>query len=402
MHRVSQQESQHLQILLFLFLLSVSFVHKIAADEIRASQPVETADGTRISGELELPKFDLEIEPDIGGLKPVEYVQPLWAPSSQSVDEPAHPENFDVLTPSDQETKTNTDQARGNKVKVVEENVDLRVPTTSSSEEADVVAPSWMNPFIDDHIYLWHENREELEILFQDKDGFGMTTLAFDGKIHDDEGPMWANFKFAWHFLKGPLQPDVRAQTYDLTFEVNHAEQLNDTWGVHFQISPTWATDWDNKTGDAFRLIGGGLISMKYDDGVSLLFGATYLDRPDLPVVPTAGIRIWDEEFELDLVVPRPRIAWRTDTGENEKETWVYFAGELGGGSWAIEREFNRKDILGYRDYRLLVGCETKEQDGSRQVLEFGWVFHRRLDFDRYGGSQHLGDTAVIRMGQTY
>ncbi len=402
MHRVSQQESQHLQILLCLFLLSVSYVQEIAADEIRASQPVETADGARISDEFELPKFDLEFEPDIGGLKPVGYVQPLWAPSSQSVDEPAGSENFAELTPLDLETKTNPEQARGNKVKVVEENVDLRVPTTSSPEEADVVSPSWVNPFIDDHIYLWHENREELEILFQDKDGFGMTTLAFDGKIHDDEGPMWANFKFAWHFLKGPLQPDVRAQTYDLTFELNHAEQLNDTWGVHFQISPTWATDWDNKTGDAFRLIGGGLISMRYDDGVSLLLGATYLDRPDLPIVPTAGVRIWGEEFELDLVVPRPRIAWRTDTGENEKETWVYFAGELGGGSWAIEREFNRKDILGYRDYRLLVGCETKEQDGSRQVLEFGWVFHRRLDFDRYGGSQHLGDTAVIRMGQTY
>ncbi|QDT31729.1 hypothetical protein [Thalassoglobus polymorphus] len=402
MHRVSQQESQHLRILLLSILLSVSCVQEIAADEIRASQPVETADGTRISDEFDLPKFDLEIEPDVGGLKPVEYVQPLWVPTSQAVDEPADPEDIDALPPLDLETKTNTDQVRGGKVKIVEEDVDLRVPTTSSPEEVDVVSPSWMNPFIDDHIYLWHENREELEILFQDKDGFGMTTLAFDGKIHDDDGPMWANFKFAWHFLKGPLQPDVRAQTYDLTFEVNHAEQLNDTWGVHFQISPTWATDWDNKTGDAFRLIGGGLISMKYDDGVSLLFGATYLDRPDLPVVPTAGVRIWDEDFELDLVVPRPRIAWRTDTGENEKETWVYFAGELGGGSWAIEREFNRKDIMGYRDYRLLVGCETKEPDGSRQVLEFGWVFDRRIDFDRYGGSQHLGDTAVIRIGQTY
>ncbi len=408
MRRVRHQVFQSLQTFVFGFIFLVLLVHHLEADDFRASQPVETADGSRVEKNSELPIFDLEVDLNFGGLKPVEYIQPLWVPSSQSVDSPKQPENLpeNPIPPAPLELE---DEAEGSEKSsdasssdsiVVEKEVDLRVPEVSDDEENE--PPSWMNPFIDDHIYLWHENREELEILMHDDDGFGMTTLGFDGIIHDSDGPMWANFKFGWHFLKGPVQPDVRAQTYDLTFELNHAEQLNDIWGGHLQVSPTWATDWDNKTGDAFRIAGGGLLSMKYDDGVTFLFGATYLDRPDLPVVPTAGIRIWDEDFELDLVVPRPRIAWRTDTGENGTETWFYLAGELGGGSWAIERELNRKDIMSYRDYRLLVGCETKEHDGSRQVFECGWVFHRRLDFDRFGGSQHLGDTAVIRIGQIY
>ena len=125
------------------------------------------------------------------------------------------------------------------------------------------------------------------------------------------------------------------------------------------------------------------------------------MDRPDLPFVPTAGIRIWEDDFELDLVIPRPRIAWRTDQ-EVDEETWFYIAGELGGGSWAVERELSRKEILSYRDYRLLVGWETKKVDGSRQVFELGWVFDRQIDFDRFSGSSDLDDTFVMRWGHTY
>lgn len=286
---------------------------------------------------------------------------------------------------------------------VIEPKVDLRVPeaTEESEDDDDDVEFYWIHPFVDDHSLLWRENREGLEILFNDASGLGITTLGFDTEIKPGDTPWWAHLKFGWNFLDGPRAPDIRSQTYDLSLEINSVMPLNENVSIHLQLAPTWATDWDNKTDDAFRLIGGGLVAIQIDEGVTGIIGTMALDRPDMPVVPAAGLRLFDDEFAIDIAIPRPRIAWKC-SGDEQEESWFYIAGEIGGGSWAVERELNRKDIMGYRDHRLLIGWETKKIDGSRSICEFGWVFDRELEFHRYGGDQTLGETFLLRFGQTY
>lgn len=388
------------------------------ADEIIGSGPVKSAVAEVKAEEPRPFQLDLDNPPSKGNLKPALATEAEWLPAidrslkqetenteivqtAAEAEIPPAPAGLDapiaVGTPTGSESENSAE-------KVIEPNVNLEPPKVSNDSEEDDedrIEPCWTDPFVDDHLLLWRENREELELLFNNGNGFGMTTLGFDAKITGGDGPVWANFKFNWHFLDGPTQPDIRSQTYDLSFEFNHAKQLNEDWALHLQLAPTWATDWDNKSSDAFRLIGGGLVSYDCHDGCKLLIGGMYMDRPDIPFVPTAGIRIWEDDFELDLVIPRPRIAWRTDQ-EVDEETWFYIAGELGGGSWAVERELSRKEILSYRDYRLLVGWETKKVDGSREVFEMGWVFDRQIDFDRFSGSSDLDDTFVMRWGHTY
>jgi hypothetical protein len=57
---------------------------------------------------------------------------------------------------------------------------------------------------------------------------------------------------------------------------------------------------------------------------------------------------------------------------------------------------------VGYRDLRLVGGIEWRESDGLRAAFEAGYVFDRRLDFDRGPGDQDLPGTAVVRMGANY
>lgn len=282
------------------------------------------------------------------------------------------------------------------------ETIDLRPPDENGPFHLLNHEPSWLNDVIDDHALLYREARSEVEFLPKDSGGLGLTTLGFKSSWAGGDGPLWIEPFFNWTFLNGPLFPDIRPQVYDLGIEINLAGRISENFGLHVQLTPMFSTDFDNKTSDAFRLISSGLITYRADEVTTLVAGLCYLDRPDLPFLPVAGVR-WQvlEDLQVDLLVPRPRVAWCFDR-ENGSESWAYLAGEVGGGSWAVEREFNRKDRMGYRDLRLLLGIETKLVSGQRHLLEAGYVFSRHLEFERYRGSQHLGGTAVLRMGTLF
>ncbi|HWL08535.1 MAG TPA: hypothetical protein VNQ76_09030, partial [Planctomicrobium sp.] len=180
------------------------------------------------------------------------------------------------------------------------------------------------------------------------------------------------------------------------------SRRFNDAWGFALSISPLFSTDFSNNSSDSFRLTAGGLLSFQADEDTRLVAGLTFLDRPDLPFIPIAGVK-WmvTDNLEMDLLVPRPKLAWRFDQNP-ERESWLYTAGEVGGGSWAIERENQMNDRLGYRDLRWVCGVESRQVSGSRRVLEAGYVFDRRISFYRGTGDEKLGNSFVVRWGRLY
>jgi hypothetical protein len=280
-----------------------------------------------------------------------------------------------------------------------------------AAEAADAVIvplkrdpPHWANGLIDHHALIYRETRSEIEILGRGA-GFGMTSLGFSGGVDGDEKkPFWFNPKLGWHFLEGPSTPDVRSQFYDLALEVNFAQQVDDHWSLHLQFTPTWASDFDNKDGEALRFLGGGLLAWRLSELWTAVGGVNYLDREDLPWLPIAGFRLASADVQLDLVVPRPRLAWRLSQDEKDlSESWIFVAGEVGGGAWAFEREdTGLHDVFNYRDLRLLAGFESREIDGARTVFEAGYVFERQIEFEKGPGRITPGDTWLLRWGATY
>lgn len=279
--------------------------------------------------------------------------------------------------------------------------IDLRPPTVSLDELTMEVEPSWINELIDDHLLIWHEIPIGVQILPRGGTQFGMTNLGIKADLVG-KGPVWMSGIFGWNFLSGPTTAAIPPQTYDLGLEFNYAKKLNDVWGVHLNVSPLWATDFSNTSSDAFRLLAGGLITFQADEVTKLVAGISYLDRPDLNFLPIAGLK-WmvTDDLELDMLVPRPRIAWRFGK-EDIQEKWLFLAGEVGGGSWAVEREAQQADRMGYRDLRCLGGVEYKQRSGGRSVFEAGYVFNRRIDLQRGPGDVNAGSTFVIRWGQFY
>jgi len=279
--------------------------------------------------------------------------------------------------------------------------IDLRPPAIPLGEFGEDVEPSWIDGVIDDHLLIWREIPIGTELVPRVGTAFGMTTLGVKFDVVG-KGPMWVTGSFGWNFLSGPNTAAVPPQTYDLGIEINYAKKIDDLWGVHLNLTPLWATDFSNNSSDAFRLMAGGLVTYQAAEKARLVAGLSYLDRPDLEFLPIAGVK-WNvtENVEIDAIVPRPRVAWRFSKDE-VNESWLFMAGEVGGGSWAIQREGNENDQMGYRDLRWLGGVEYKQISGSRSVFEAGYVFNRHIEFEHGPGNVNPGSTFLIRWGQFY
>ncbi|MGA2032630.1 MAG: hypothetical protein ABSG68_10260 [Thermoguttaceae bacterium] len=85
----------------------------------------------------------------------------------------------------------------------------------------------------------------------------------------------------------------------------------------------------------------------------------------------------------------------------DEVQDWLYLAGELGGGTWAIRRAGD-DDVFSYRDYRVLLGVEHKVLHAISSRLEVGYVFGRRISFDSGAPDFTPHDAVVLRGGLTY
>lgn len=317
----------------------------------------------------------------------------------EPVDIPAEPESESTqppAAPKSERTSLSTVDTAPTAI------VDLRPPQFSMETAWLEVEPSWLNGIIDDHILIWQNVNEGLTTVARGGTDFGITSLGFKFDVIREEGPFWMQGFFGWNFLNGPTTAAVAPQTYDLGVEFNYSRKLGDTWGLALSVSPLFSTDFDNKSRDSFRLTAGGLLTFQADDVTRLVAGLTFLDRPDLPFIPIAGLK-WmvTENLEMDLLVPRPKLAWRFDR-DQEREAWFYTAGEVGGGSWAIERENQMNDRLGYRDLRWVWGVESRQINGSRRVLEAGYVFDRRISLYRGTGDERLGNSFVFRWGRLY
>lgn len=269
----------------------------------------------------------------------------------------------------------------------------------------EVWEPTWMQQAMEENSFLWRETQSTAGVTPGAKRGFGLTSLSFESVWQTSEVPgVWVVPRFTWTFASGPRKPDVQAQLYDLRLEMNFAHAFNDTWTVHLHVAPTMASDWNNKSSDAFRLIGGAMLAGHLDEHWTVLGGVVALSRFDIPVLPVGGVR-WhpNRRVEIDATFPNPRFAWCYDEDTKEGETeWLYVGGQLGGNQWAVDHATDDHDKLGYRDYRIVIGTETRKKDGEVSLMEIGYVTQRRLNFQRSGPDQTPGETIMIRWGSRF
>ncbi len=207
---------------------------------------------------------------------------------------------------------------------------------------------------------------------------------------------------YAMRWLTGPTTTDLPPYLFSIFIDVGLGFHLSDDWYVDVVISPSWNTDFANKDYQLFRLPWQAFNTFKLNEEWKVVLGVTDLAREDIQYLPVAGIlfKPSDGSAEYDLVFPRPKAAWCLRPGD--KSGWLYVAGELGGGSFSIARSNATHDIVTLRDYRLLIGWESRGEKQHASRIEAGWVFGRAVEYVSGVGNYDPAQTAIIRWSTDY
>lgn len=218
--------------------------------------------------------------------------------------------------------------------------------------------------------------------------------------------PLLVTPRFGVHFLDRPAVPDLPDRVHDAAVEFRHLRRFGDgPWAMDAAVTLGYYSDFEVDDADAFRVTGRALGVYESASGAKWIFGVAYLNRADVSVIPVGGvIYAPTPDVKLELIVPRPRIAWQLPGRHNDGDNrWVYVGGEFGGGVWSITRPATQtRDLLTYNDYRVLVGYEREIVGGLSCRYEVGYVFGRELQFASATPDTSLDDTLFVQAGLTY
>jgi hypothetical protein len=220
------------------------------------------------------------------------------------------------------------------------------------------------------------------------------------------EFPMLITPGFAVHYLDGPAAVALPPQLYDAYVEFRWLGHVTPRLGLDVAVTPGEASDFRQDDSQALRITGHGIAAWTWTPTLTLVLGADYLDRTDVPLLPVAGL-VWtpNDDTKFALVFPQPKISrrvyWCGATNQDVQD-WVYIGGELGGGTWAIRRSDGADDVLNYRDLRAFLGIERRAIGRINPRLEIGYVFARKLQLDQAAADYFPRDTLMLRGALAY
>jgi hypothetical protein len=204
---------------------------------------------------------------------------------------------------------------------------------------------------------------------------------------------------FGVHFLNGPVQTDMPPRLFDFTIGAQDRRRITPNIGYDIAFRVGVFSDFEGSAEKGVRFPSHAVTFWRMNDKLEMVLGVDVLDRDDISLLPVAGF-IWrpNEFWKLEAVFPRPRFSARL----GETAHWLYLAGELGGGTWAVERVNQTNDNATYRDLRLIFGWEAVEADHLSSALEFGYVFDRDLSYRSGVGDYDPPEGWMLRLTARY
>jgi hypothetical protein len=211
----------------------------------------------------------------------------------------------------------------------------------------------------------------------------------------------WASLVtgFGIHLLDGPVQTDMPPRLFDFSIGVADRRLIQPNIGYDILFRVGAFSDFEGSARDGVRYPSHAVTFLRLNPSSELVLGIDYLDRDDFRLLPVVGT-IWSltEWLKIEAVFPRPRVAAQIIN----TSTWVYLGGELGGGTWAIERVNLVDDNATYKDLRLVLGWETLGPGSLGSSFEIGYVFDRKLSYSSGVGDYDPPDGFMVRMTAQY
>lgn len=240
-------------------------------------------------------------------------------------------------------------------------------------------------------------NRNDLSSRFVEASiGLGVPLGSFDNILG-------VTPSFRADFIDAAPRVDVPSELFETGLSFFYRKPLHDRLNAMAIVRPSIRSDFTTSN-RALRVFGLGLLTWDYDPEVlSLSFGAVYLDRADLPLLPAAGLT-WTPRptMKLDLRFPESKLAWRLDKNGAQSETWSYLTAGIGGNTWAVTRNSGLTDELSLRDIRVILGIDHVTDGGGGWFAECGYAFNRRIEYEATATKVSLSDGVILQAGWRY
>ena len=200
-------------------------------------------------------------------------------------------------------------------------------------------------------------------------------------------------FGSGFHLVHGPRgAADLPPRLFDLQLAYHTRETIIAGTMLDVKYGVGIFTDFEGSSRKGIRFPGHIVGYNELRPHLAAVLGVDLLDRDDISALPVAGL-IWrpDDDLVIEAIFPRPRIS--LNLGGQKA---IYFAGELGGGTWAVQRDSGANDNATYRDLRLVFGVqEFGEKDEC--TTEIGWAFDRSLEYRSGMGDTNFDGAFILR-----
>ena len=216
--------------------------------------------------------------------------------------------------------------------------------------------------------------------------GFGTTDVDLNRtwfwRTGNAEEPVAITPGVGLHLWNGPGTLDLPPRVYDLYLDLSWRFFSRDWWGLAGGITPGFYGDFARLGGNAFQLTGWLMGDWTLSERWSLVAGLAYVRQLDSHLLPIGGA-IWrpNDDLRVDLLFPRPRVAWRWFETP-EQDVWLYLAGIYGGGAWSVDDGAGSSVLVQYSDLRLTFGAEIASPRGRITTWEAGLAFSRDISVE--------------------
>lgn len=223
--------------------------------------------------------------------------------------------------------------------------------------------------------------------------------------------PVLITPRAAIHSVTGPNLIDAPSTLNDLEISFGTFKKFSDRWMARLNVTVgVYGDDHSLNDSDALRVSGVGVAIYNYSPEWQWAFGAAYLNRDDISVVPAVGVIRDCGDVRYEIMMPRPRIVWRLPQDGSGVGRSIYLAGELGGGAWAVRRDDGTTDTLNLSRWGLVLGFERAAAQtvgmwawgGWKTRYEIGYLFGRSLEYANSDEEISLDDSLVARVGWSY
>jgi len=209
---------------------------------------------------------------------------------------------------------------------------------------------------------------------------------------------------FASYWLNGPRQTDLPAQVSDAELEVTWMHRFNDRFRMHVSGKGGIYSDFNTSDDfeEALRVSGTGIGALEVHPDLQIVLGVAYFNLGSVWMWPVAGVVYQpDEELRLELLFPEGRISAVINKTDVFTER-LYVGGRFFGRTWQVDRTNGMRERVTYSDWRIATGREIRYIYGITTFLEFGYAFHRELEYRSGFGNSDPQGVAMFSGGLYY